>query len=244
MQTLTMDRILMRTIAFVTQKGGAGKSTLATNLAVAATFAGERVVLLDLDASQSAASWAKIRGKNDIAVESVPAAKLAATLATLERKGVTLVVLDAPGGVGVEFDAALRSADLCIIPARPNAFDLWASEHTRAKVKASGKDYAFLLNQCPPTQQSHRVQQGAKVLQAMGALLFPLVSARVDYQEAARSGLGVVECNPHGVAAREMTELWLCLKRRLRKTAPAPKSRAEPSAKPQPRTADRFRKAA
>jgi chromosome partitioning protein len=244
MQPFTMDRILMRTIAFVTQKGGAGKSTLATNVAVAATLSGERVVLLDLDGSQSAASWAKIRGKTDVAVENVPAAKLAATLAALERKGVTLVVIDAPGGVGVEFDAALRAADLCIIPARPNAFDLWASEHTRARVKASGKDYAFLLNQCPPATQNQRVQQGAKVLQAMGALLSPLVSARVDYQEAARSGLAVVECNPHGVAAREIEELWLCLKRRLKKTVHPAKTRAESTAKPQLRPAEPIRKAA
>ena len=90
----------MRTIAFVTQKGGAGKSTLSTNLAVAASLAGERVVLLDLDGSQSAASWAKIRGKSDVGIESVPAAKLAATLAALEKRNVTLVVIDAPGGIG------------------------------------------------------------------------------------------------------------------------------------------------
>ena len=234
----------MRTIAFVTQKGGAGKSTLSTNVAVAASLAGERVVLLDLDGSQSAASWAKIRGKSDVGIESVPAAKLAATLAALEKKNVTLVVIDAPGGVGAEFDAAVRAADLCVIPARPNAFDLWASEHTRARVKASGKDYAFLLNQCPPAPQSHRVQQGAKVLQAMGALLAPLVSARVDYQEAARSGLAVVECNPQGVAAREMEELWLCLKRRLKKTASSARSRADSAAKAPLRPPESIRKAA
>jgi chromosome partitioning protein len=217
--TLHHGSILMRTIAFVTQKGGAGKSTLATNVAVAASLAGERVVLLDLDGSQSTASWAKVRGKSDVGVESIPAAKLARTMQALEKKGVTLVLIDAPGGMGAEFDAAVRAADLCVIPARPNAFDLWASEHTRARVKASGKDYAFLLNQCPPAPQSRRIQQGAKVLQAMGALLAPLVSARVDYQEAARSGLAAVECNPQGVAAHEMEELWLCLKRRLKKSA-------------------------
>ena len=234
----------MRTIAFVTQKGGAGKSTLATNVAVAASLAGERAVILDLDGSQSAASWAKIRGKSEVGVESVPAAKLVAALAAMEKKGVTLVVINAPGGIGPEFDAAVRAADLCVIPARPNAFDLWASEHTRARVRASGKDYAFLLNQCPPTPQGHRVQQGAKVLQALGALLAPLVSARVDYQEAARSGQAVVECNPQGVAAREMEELWLCLKRRLKKTASSARSRAEAAAKAPLRHTESIRKAA
>ncbi len=234
----------MRTIAFVTQKGGTGKSTLATNIAVAASLAGERVFLLDLDGSQSAVSWSKIRGKSDVGVESVPAAKLASTLAALEKKGVTLVVIDAPGAIGAEFDAAVRAADLCVIPARPNAFDLWVSEHTRARVKASGKDHAFLLNQCPPAQQSHRVEQGVKALQAMGALLSPLVSARVDYQEAARFGVAVVEGNPSGVAAREMGELWSCLKRRLKKAANSSRNRAEASAKPLAPSAKTIRKAA
>jgi len=45
-----------------------------------------------------------------VGVESVPAAKLAATLASLEKKGVTLVLIDAPGGMGAEFDAAVRAA--------------------------------------------------------------------------------------------------------------------------------------
>jgi chromosome partitioning protein len=227
----------MRTLAFLTQKGGAGKSTLASNLAVAATLAGERVVVLDLDSTRSLATWAKQRGRPDIAVESVPPGKLAKTLEAVAKKGVTLAILDAPGHDGEEFDAAIAAADLCIIPSRPNAFDLWASEITRVKVKAAGKDYAFLLNQCPPAQQNQRVEQGAKALQAMGGLLAPLVSARVDYQEAARQGLAVCETHPHGVAAQEIRDLWSGLKRRFKKSvakptpAPAAKVEAKPESK-------------
>jgi chromosome partitioning protein len=212
----------MRTIAFVTQKGGAGKSTLASNLAVAAMLAGERVFIIDLDCTQSIATWHKVRGRADIGVEHVPVAKLAKTIEALERKGVTLAIIDAPGSQGEELDATFAAADLCIIPARPNAFDLWASALTRGKVKASGKDYAFLLNQCPPAQQSQRVEQGAKTLEAMGALLTPLISARVDYQEAARHGLAVAELHPNGVAAQEIRDLWASVKRRLKRIAVAP----------------------
>lgn len=218
----------MRTIAFVTQKGGAGKSTLASSVAVAARQAGERVFVADLDPLQTLVKWAKNRKATDIAVEHVPAAKLAKALAALEKTGITLVVIDAPGQDCEELSAAIRAADLCVIPARPNAFDLWASEVTRAQVKARGRDYAFLLNQCPPAQQSARVELGARALQAMGGLLAPLVSARVDYQEAARLGLGVGEFNTDGVAAQEMRELWGSIRRRLKKT-PA-KSEAKPVA--------------
>jgi len=221
----------MRTIAFVTQKGGAGKSTLASNISIAAELAGERVFIIDLDPLQSLVKWSKLRGQSDIAVEHIPAAKVAKALEALEKKGVTLVVIDAPGEDSEIVTAAVRAADLCIIPARPNVFDLWASEVTRVKVKESGKEYAFLLNQCPPAQQSIRVDQGAKALQAMGALLAPLVSARVDYQEAARHGLGVGELHPSGVAAQEMRELWASVKRRLKKGATTAKVETKQVAK-------------
>ncbi|MCC3245790.1 ParA family protein [Methylocystis sp. WRRC1] len=221
----------MRIISFVTQKGGAGKSTLASSVAVAAREAGERVFIIDLDPLQTLVKWSGARGATDIAVEHVPPSKLTKALAALEKKGVSLVVIDAPGQDGEYSAAAMRVADLCVIPARPNAFDLWASEATRAQVKDKGRDYAFLLNQCPPSQQSARVELGAKALQAMGGLLAPLVSARVDYQEAARLGQGVSEFNPHGVAAAEMRELWNSIKRRLKRGAAKPAQKAVETAK-------------
>jgi len=221
----------MRTIAFVTQKGGAGKSTLASNISVAAENAGERVFVIDLDPLQSLVKWSKLRGQSDIAVEHIPASKLVKALEALEKKGVTLVVIDAPGEDSENLAAAIRAADLCVIPARPNVFDLWASEVTRAKVKEAGKEYIFLLNQIPPAQQSGRVEQGAKALQAMGGLLAPMVSARVDYQEAARHGLGVAELHPSSVAAQEMRELWASVKRRLKKGAATAKAEAKQIAK-------------
>lgn len=224
----------MRTIAFVTQKGGAGKSTLASSVAVAARAAGERVFIFDLDPLQTLVKWASSREASDIGVEHAPAGKLAKAISALEKKGITLVILDAPGHDGEELLAAVRVADLCIIPARPNAFDLWASEKTRAQVKSEGCDYAFLLNQCPPSQQSARVDLGAKALQAMGGLLAPLVSSRVDYQEAARLGLGVAEYNPEGVAAQEMKELWSSIKRRLKRVAAKPAAEKAAAEKPAP----------
>jgi chromosome partitioning protein len=222
----------MRTIAFVTQKGGAGKSTLASSIAVAARRAGERVFIIDLDPLQSLVKWSQAREDADVPVEHVPPTKLGKALTALEKKGVTLVVIDAPGADSEFSEAAIRAADLCIIPARPNVFDLWASELTRASIKDKKKDYAFLLNQCPPAQQNSRVEQGVQILQNMGGLLTPLISSRVDYQEAARLGLGVSELHPDGVAAQEMRELWVSIKKRLKKGA-APAKPVKTDAKPE-----------
>jgi chromosome partitioning protein len=205
----------MRTIAFVTQKGGSGKSTLAACLAAAAHEKGERVFLIDTDPLMSLSKWAKARKSKDILVEWVPAGKLQSALAMLEKKGITLAIIDTGAGESPAAAAAIKAADLCIIPARPNAFDLWASELTRKACSAARKEFAFLLNQCPPAQQSARIEDGAKALEAMGGLLTPLVSTRVDYQEAARQGMGATELNPHGVAAEEMRDLWASVKRRM-----------------------------
>jgi chromosome partitioning protein len=211
----------MRTIAFVTQKGGSGKSTLAACLAVAAHEKGERVFLIDTDPLMSLSKWAKARGEQGLAVEWVPAQKLTSALAMLARKGITLAIIDTGAGESLAAAAAIKAADLCIIPARPNAFDLWASELTRKACSAARKEFAFLLNQCPPAQQSSRIEDGAKALEAMGGLLTPLVSTRVDYQEAARHGLGVTELNSHGVAAEEMRDLWASVKRRMARSKSA-----------------------
>lgn len=219
----------MHIVSFVTQKGGAGKSTLASNVAVAAHKAGERVFVCDLDPLQSLVKWSRARKALDIPAERMPVEKLARALAQLESEGVTLVIIDTPASDTPQADAAIRAADLCVIPARPNTLDLWASEATLAKVKASGKPFAFLLNQCPPAQQNARVERGAQALQEMGALLAPMVSTRVDYQEAVRLGLGVVELNPRGAAAREMTKLWGSIVARLSEIEPSRAAQADPA---------------
>ena len=209
----------MKTIALVTQKGGAGKSTLASSLAVAAHEAGERVCLIDLDPQATLTTWGKTRGEADIPVVAATAAKLPAVIAALADKGVTLAFIDTPGAEGPAATAAMAAAQLCLIPARPTAFDLWASANTREALKRGKGDYVFVLNQCPPAQQSARIEEGVAALEAMGGLLSPLVLARVDYQEAARLGWGVTELNPHGAAAGEMRALWSSLKKRLAKAA-------------------------
>ncbi len=210
----------MRTIAFVTQKGGAGKSTLAASLAVAAQDMKETVCVVDMDPQGSLTNWARTRGCDDVTVVASGAARLPGTLAGLAAKGFTLAIIDTPGAEGPASSAAMATADLNIIPARPSLFDLWASANTRAALKAIGADFVFLLNQCPPAQQSARVRDGAEALEEMGALITPLILARVDYQEAARHGCGVTELNPNGAAAEEMRALWTSIRRRLARGRP------------------------
>jgi len=205
----------MRTIAFINQKGGSGKSTLAACLAVAARDAGERVFILDMDPQKSLVKWGHRRDDKELPVESISTGKLASAVAALAKGQVTLTIIDTPAADTPAADAAMRIADLCVIPARPTIFDIWSSELTRGKLKTLNKEFVFVLNQCPAMQESQRVQDGATALEAMGGLLRPMIASRVDFQEAAREGMGVTEIDPNGKAAEEMRALWTSLKRRL-----------------------------
>jgi len=205
----------MRIVAFVTQKGGSGKSTLASSLAVAAQEMKETVCGIDMDPQASLMSWSKTRRASDVAVAASGAARLPSVLAQMKAKGCTLAIIDTPGAEGPASAAAMAAADLNIVPSRPSMFDLWASAKTRAALKEVGGDFVFLLNQCPPAQQSARVKDGVETLEEMGGLISPLILSRVDYQEAARCGWGVTELHPSGPAADEMRSLWASIRRRL-----------------------------
>lgn len=205
----------MRTIVFATQKGGCGKSTLAACLAVAAQEAGERVSVFDMDPKKSLVRWAAKRKDGDLPVCAVSSAKLPAALIDLAKQNVSLVILDTPAFELPASLAAIKTADLSVVPARPALFDIWASEVTGRKLRLMDKQFVFLLNQCPPTREALRVQEGVAALQAIGTLLRPHIRARAIFLEALERGKAVTEVDPKGEAARDMRELWLALKRRL-----------------------------
>jgi len=206
----------MHIIAFVSQKGGCGKSTLAACLAVAAQEAGERVFVLDLDPKKSIVRWGSKRNDPNLPVEAVPAARLPAALTALSKRNMSLIIVDTPVLESPRSLAAIKAAGFCIVPARPATFDVWASEVTGRKLKLMHKEFVFLLNQCPPFREASRVQEGIAALEAVGSLLRPHIAARADFLEAARTGKGVTEVDPKGAAAQEMRDLWMDLSRRLR----------------------------
>jgi len=205
----------MRIIVFATQKGGCGKSTLAACLAVAAQEAGERVLLLDMDPKKSLSRWGSKRNDRNLLVRAVSPTQLPATLRGLTAHHVSLVLIDTPFLESPAALAAIKAADLVVVPARPATFDIWASEVTGRRLKLMGRDFVFLLNQCPPSGTSSPMQEATEALEAVGSLLRPRIRSRVAFLHAARRGKGVTEVNPKGEAAREIRELWLALRRRL-----------------------------
>jgi chromosome partitioning protein len=84
----------MKTIAIISQKGGAGKTTAAVHLATAAALAGHRAAIIDLDPQGTAASWGDRRQADAPEVVSGQAARLGVLIEAAQGNGTDLLVLD------------------------------------------------------------------------------------------------------------------------------------------------------
>jgi len=108
----------MKTITILSQKGGAGKTTLALHIAVAAEQVGKACVVLDLDPQASATHWKDSRQDEKPAVVSLQAARLEAVMNTAQKEGTGLILIDtAPHSESASLSAA-RASDLILIPCR------------------------------------------------------------------------------------------------------------------------------
>ena len=205
----------MRTIAFLTQKGGTGKTTLAASLAVAAAGAGERVIALDLDPQASLVRWGKRRenaaSSSTVLVEPLESERLLrirVILSGLAEAGFTLVIFDTPGTDSAASRLIAEAADLCLLPTRPTRLDIEATADTFRTIHLAKRRAAFLLNQCPPSNRGSRTNEAAKDLASLGVLAEPMIVARMDFQDALAAGLGVTEYARGGPAAHEIELLW------------------------------------
>src|SRR3546814_18737785 len=113
----------MKVLAILSQKGGVGKTTLATCLAVAAEQAGKVAAIIDLDPQATASFWKDVRQLDTPAVASIQPVRLPAMLKTCADAGTDLVVID---GAAVARDLALeaaRPADFILFPTTTTVLD-------------------------------------------------------------------------------------------------------------------------
>jgi chromosome partitioning protein len=205
----------MRVISFVTQKGGAGKTTLTINCAVAAEKAGSKALILDLDPQGSAEGWFQDREAETPQLVKIGSWALPEAIAKARTAGFDYVMIDTPGRDEPSVTAAVRAADFCVIPCRPTPVDMKATPPTVAAVKRLQKAAIFVLTQTPP--RGERVREADVGLAMLGIVCPVRIVARTAYQDAHGAGLSVLEFDPEGKASAEITQLWSWMAKKMEK---------------------------
>ncbi|HSH29126.1 MAG TPA: division plane positioning ATPase MipZ [Thiohalobacter sp.] len=192
------------------EKGGAGKTTIAINVATALALSGRDVLLVDTDEQMSARKWSERRERLAPERVQIPCVErrgnVISAIQDLEKRYVDLVV-DAGGRNSKELRSALAAVDLVMIPLRPSQLDLDTVETMyemldAARVFNPELEARFLFTQVP----THRlVTEGSDAREALSDVTgIELASSRVFerkiYRDAAAEGLSVVEKTGRGRA--------------------------------------------
>lgn len=197
----------MKTVVLLSQKGGTGKSTIATHLAVCAERDGKKVALFDLDPQASSYKWSQRRKEEQPAVVSAAAAELANLLVQAKKQGADLILVDTAGHADASSLHALHHADLVLIPCRPSAADLDAIEDTiELASRAKPSKSAVVLNAAPTRGQ---LSEQARVAIEERIQVAPVVlGQRSAYASAWIDGRSVEEYEVNGKAADEIRKLY------------------------------------
>ena len=201
----------MKTIGILARKGGAGKSTLTLHWAVEAERQRRRVAVIDIDPQQTSVKWSKRRllqlGKQMLAMLVATASNLQEALEACEANGLALVLIDTPPHVEAPCREAAGLADLVVIPCGPSAPDLeaiGATIHVLQETKTPG---VIVLNQGRPGSSIN--DKAIAVLTQYGLPVCPVpIIRRAALADAFTDGRAVVELEPDGKAADEITRSW------------------------------------
>lgn len=203
----------MRVVAIASQRGGAGKSTFAANLATLADRADAPSLLIDTDANGSLAAWHGARTGRTPLFTPCPAADIAEALDTARRNaGVEWVFIDSASETNDDVAAIIRLATLVVIPTRPGMFDLSEVPSTIALARRINRPFFVALNAVPSKRgatESPIVAAARRAIRDMGAPVWRgAVAERQAHVHALAAGQAVTEFEKSGPAAEEMRQLW------------------------------------
>ena len=204
-------------IAYLNQKGGVGKTTLAVHTAAAFALAGRDVVLIDADPQGSALDWLEAR-QHRLADETEPLFGVVGMPRAIIHKqlpriaaGCDVVVIDGPPSLADISRSAMFAADLVLIPVQPSPYDVWAAEGlvgliAETRVYREDLDARFVVS-----RRIVNTAIGRDVTAALAQWPIPVlpahVSQRVAFAETAATGSTVLETVAGSPAAREIEAL-------------------------------------
>lgn len=196
----------MKTVAIISQKGGAGKTTLALHLATSSALAGRNTAIIDLDPQASAANWGDRRTAELPVVLSAHASRLGHEIRRVgEMEGDLLIIDTAPHSDSAALEAA-KAADLILVPCRPAILDIEAISTTLDLVKTTGTPIFVVMNAVAP--QGNEAVEAADAIAGLDVQVCPVqLRQRVAFSRALISGQSAEEFEPGGKAAEEASYL-------------------------------------
>lgn len=206
----------MTVIAVLNQKGGAGKTTIATHLARAFQLDGADVLLVDSDPQGSARDWAAVREDQPLTVIGIDRPTIERDLKALGKREI--VVIDGAPQANELAVSAIKAADVILIPVQPSPYDIWAASElvdlVRARIEVTDGRLkaAFVISRA-----IKGTKLGNEVEEALAGYELPILDARitqrVGYPTSAASGITVLDTESDKDAANEIRALLESVKR-------------------------------
>ena len=222
----------MRIWAFIQQKGGVGKTTLCLNLAVAAEAKGERVLIVDLDQQASSLFWSATRATNKPTIIDAQPEKLGDIIRAAPELGCTICLIDAPSRLDAVALAAIRIADMMVLPTVPDLLNLAPLQETVALIQSADKLSAAVgvLNNVDESGAAKKIEHAKGVLATFKIAVAPTAVFHLpQFSAAYDKGKAVTELKPSdGKAAMQIRALWDDLDKLARRiTAPKRNGKAK-----------------
>jgi chromosome partitioning protein len=201
-------------------KGGAGKTTIATNLAVMRAASGKKVLLVDADEQKSSSIFANQREASGIETTWITSQFCGIDLKSKISKvkaGYDDIIIDVGGRDTTSQRSALAIADIYLLPFNPSSFDVWTLSEVKSIIKDMSnfneklKAYAF-INRADPTGSDN--DDARSILEECEELecLKLTIGNRKAFRSSSSDGLSVTEMkNIDKKAVQEMTSLYDCI---------------------------------
>jgi chromosome partitioning protein len=206
-------------ILFGGEKGGSGKTTLATNISSLRVSQQSDILLIDTDRQSTSSFWCSIREEKNVSPRISSVQKYEKTVRTEVRelnKKYQDIIIDAGGRDSPELRGALLVCDKVIFPLRPSQFDLWTLGRLNLLVETAKEinellDAYVIVNMASPNPNVKEVTEMKELVKEFTQLniLKTVIYERIAYRRAALNGMGVVEYTPEdNKAAQEIINLY------------------------------------
>lgn len=199
----------MKIIAILNQKGGVGKTTLATNISTKLYLDNYKVLLIDSDPQGSARDW-HAAGKSEMPVIGIDRPTLDKDIKKIANNFDWIIIDGAPQLTDMAI-SAIKCADLVVMPVQPSPYDIWASEdlvdiirHRQQVTDGNPKAYFCISRRISSTLLSN------EVIQALEGYPLPIMNSyttqRIVYAKSAAEGQTVFDSN-NNEAIQEITNI-------------------------------------